>query len=143
MSEKKAERRKLRYFGLLLAVGLIVLVIGLLSLPSGMVVALLGAVLSAFGGFGFTITYIKHENSMRATQAGKDNTQVNQTSPVASPPINNTGDIYFVPEGVIPQGKRKHLSQKKSKVTRNLRRNLSGYATGKFTSADIRSLKRQ
>jgi hypothetical protein len=111
LPEKKDERRKLRYYGLLLVVGLIVVAIGLLTLPSGLVAALLGVGVGAVGGIGVSITYNKHDSSIKASQSGKDNTQINQASPVGSPAIGTARDVYIgTPMQQTPSQAEKHVN---------------------------------
>lgn len=113
--------------------GLIVAVIGLLTIPSGQVAALLGGILAAGGGVGASITYnnIQHNKSINASQAGKGNSQVNQTSPVGSPAIGRARDVYIgtsppsrapepekktPPPSVVGTGKRKRLEESDAQV---------------------------
>jgi len=82
----------------LFVIGLIVLIAGLTSLPSGWATALLGAGITAFGGFEVKLTFGRiqiEEKSIRAMQSGRNNTQINQTNPQNSPNIGTIGTAYF------------------------------------------------
>ncbi len=97
--EEKDEHNKLFGYIGLLAVALIVLISGLLSLswPT----ALIGALLSAFGAFEVKITYsrIQYENqSIQAKQSGQGNIQTNQTNPRHSPVIHAENVYYGIPK---------------------------------------------
>lgn len=98
MSSRKANKhdRLLEYIALLV-IGLVVLIAGLTTLPGGWAAALLGAGITAFGGFEVNFTYnqIQGQNkSLRATQGGSNNIQTNQTSPTNSPVINKAENVH-------------------------------------------------
>lgn len=99
MPEKQDEHSKLYGYVVLLLLGLIVFVDGLSTIPSGWIAALLGAGISAFGGFEVRFTYNKiqqEDNSIRAKQTGKKSGQVNQTNPTSSPAIGRARDVYIM-----------------------------------------------
>lgn len=98
MPEKQDAHSRLYGYVVLLMLGLIVLVDGLSTLPSGWAAALIGAGLSAFGGFEVKFTYSRiqlENNSIQAKQTGKKSGQVNQTNPVGSTAIGKIDNAYF------------------------------------------------
>jgi hypothetical protein len=119
LPEEQDEHGKLRGYVVLLVMGLIVLVTGLSTLPGGWATALLGAGLSAVGGFEAKITYnrIQHEeNNIRAKQIGRKSGQVNQTSPVGSPAIGKARDVYILGGEATETRRRKEAAEKAQTV---------------------------
>ena len=101
MPEKGADihDRLLQYIGVLV-IGVIAFVIGLSTLPSGWITAFLGGGIAAYGGFEVRLTYNRiqiEEQSIRASQGGRKNTQINQTNPRQSPNIfgSSIGTINY------------------------------------------------
>lgn len=96
MSRKRDEHDNLLYYGAVLAVGIIALILGVQELSWE--VSIIGALFAAFGGFEVKLTYGRiqlQERSIKASQTGRDNTQINQTNPQNSPTIGRIEKAYF------------------------------------------------
>jgi len=96
MPETQDDHDKLLYYGAVLAVGVIAIVLGIQELSWE--VSTIGALFAAFGGFEVKLTYGRIQNqerSIRATQTGNRNTQINQTNPQNSPTIGKIEKAYF------------------------------------------------
>lgn len=94
--EDQADHTKLFSSVGLLVIGLIVLIDGLLGLPSNWPTTLLGAGISAFAGFEVRNFYVRvslENKTIRATQSGRGNIQANQTNPVGSPIIQRADTV--------------------------------------------------
>jgi hypothetical protein len=112
LPEKRDIHNDLLFYIILLVVGLIILLDGLGSLPNGWETALLGAGVSAFGGFETKITYTRiqdESNSIKAKQTGKKGIQINQTSPTGSPAIGKARDVYIgtPPPSKVPEPEKR------------------------------------
>jgi len=98
--DEKDEHNKLYGYIVLLVIGLIVLISGLQSLPSGWIAILIGGGLSAFAGFEVKFTYNKIQNeegSIRARQSGTGNVQTNVSNPTNSPVIHRADNVIINP----------------------------------------------
>ena len=108
---KQDEHTKLYQYGAVLTVGAIVLVFGIQQLNWEL--GVVGAFLSAYGGFEVNLTYkkIQIENSgIVAKQSGKKGVQINQTNPTASPAIGRIDTAYFgTPPGAQPPAPEKEV----------------------------------
>lgn len=116
MSRKRDEQDNLLYYGAVLAVGIIVLILGVQELSWE--VSIIGALFAAFGGFEVKLTYGRiqfQERSIKASQAGRDNTQINQTNPQNSPTIGQIEKAYF---GTTPRAEEQTFESKSRKLPR-------------------------
>jgi hypothetical protein len=105
MSEPRSPHDNLLYFGILSAVGVMIIIASLSNfLGGGWESALIGAILTGVGGFEVKVNFtkIQYENNvLTASQSGVGNNQVIVTNPHSSPTIGKVEHYYAVAPAAV------------------------------------------
>lgn len=114
MAQARDEHDKLLYYGAILAVGIIAIVLGVQE--SSWETAIIGVLFAGFGGFEVNLTYRRiqiEDRTIRSSLRGHGNTQINQTNPQNSTTIGKIGTAIFTSgpsQEVTPKPKSSSIS---------------------------------